>query len=370
MHGSRDNELAVRWLQFGVFSPINRLHSSDNLFSGKEPWNFPAFEKEIMIRFLQLRHQLVPYLYSMNRMASKEGRPLMLPMYYEYPERQESYEQKNQYYFGTELIAAPVTAPMDREAMLSEVTVWLPDGIWYDFFTGKIYRGGTRRNMYRSLEEIPVLAKAGAILPMVDEQSVFESNSTENPEKLHIRVFTGDSGAFTLWEDEGITASDSDADWCSTRLEQCVLGNETEFIISPAEGNLRVLSGSRSWCVEFVGLKAQTVTVEINGETQNDLIAAWECQDGVRGISTRVILSDIPVSARITLKLTAEVREDSSMLKRAENILMKAQTPYDQKQQVYTLLKSGAGFLQIINQLYSMKLNPVLYGAIVELLSD
>ena len=109
MLGYRDNELALRWVQLGVFSPINRLHSSKNEFMGKEPWQFPMEIGEVMKEFLRLRHQMLPYLYTMNYRAYKENTPLILPMYYTYPAEQVAYTVKNEYEYGTAFIVAPVT---------------------------------------------------------------------------------------------------------------------------------------------------------------------------------------------------------------------------------------------------------------------
>ena len=113
MMGVRDDELATRWVQFGVFSPINRLHSTLDPFNSKEPWNFSQEACETMEDFLRLRHALVPYLYTMNRLASREGQPLMRPLYWAEPENHDAYEFPNAYYFGTELLCVPVTEKRD-----------------------------------------------------------------------------------------------------------------------------------------------------------------------------------------------------------------------------------------------------------------
>lgn len=87
MEGSRDDELMVRWVQYGVFSPILRLHSSWNHFNGKEPWNYDRKEEAVIKQFLRLRHMLIPYLYTMNYRAYSGGEPLVQPLYYHYPDR-------------------------------------------------------------------------------------------------------------------------------------------------------------------------------------------------------------------------------------------------------------------------------------------
>ena len=119
-----------------VFSPINRLHSSKNEFMGKEPWQFPMEIGEVMKEFLRLRHQMLPYLYTMNYRAYKENTPLILPMYYTYPAEQVAYTVKNEYEYGTAFIVAPVTEKSVQGVGRARTHVWLPEGTYIDFFTG------------------------------------------------------------------------------------------------------------------------------------------------------------------------------------------------------------------------------------------
>ncbi|MDQ9831272.1 glycoside hydrolase family 31 protein, partial [Acinetobacter baumannii] len=88
--------------------------------------------------------------------------------YYLEPEQNEAYEVKNEYYFGSELLVSPITEKQDPEAMAGKAKTWLPDGLWADFFSGMIYHGGRMINLFRGVENIPVLMKAGAIVPMKD----------------------------------------------------------------------------------------------------------------------------------------------------------------------------------------------------------
>ena len=118
---------------------------------------------------LRQRHAMIPYLYTMNYRSYQESLPLVLPMYYEHPEERKAYEMKNQFWYGTEMIVAPITQPRVQGLNVAKVKVWLPEGIWYDIFTGVMYRGGRVLDMFRSLESIPVLAKAGGIVPFTDE---------------------------------------------------------------------------------------------------------------------------------------------------------------------------------------------------------
>ena len=249
MKGYRDEELSTRWIHFGVFSPIMRLHSSNSAFTGKEPWNYNAVSENIMKRYLKLRHEMIPYLYTMNYHASHDGQPLIRPMYYLEPEQPEAYEVPNEYYFGTELVVCPITEPTDKAAGTACVKAWIPEGKWYDIFSGLKYDGGRMLELYRSLEDIPVLAKEGAIIPLTDLTEY--TNSVENPKELAVKIVPGKKNAFILMEDTGDTFEDKEENWAQTKLEWI---NENEFIIHPANGNLDVIPKRRTWKMEFYGI--------------------------------------------------------------------------------------------------------------------
>ncbi|MBO7252974.1 MAG: DUF4968 domain-containing protein, partial [Oscillospiraceae bacterium] len=199
MQGYRDDELTTRWVQLGVFSPIMRLHSSVNEFYGKEPWNYNLASEKIMTEYLQLRHKLIPYLYSMNYQTHLNSLPLVRPMYYHH-EEDLAYEVPNQFYFGTEMLVCPITEPANADTLHGSFDAWLPEGGWYDFFTGRYYRGGKQIRLNRDLNNIPVFVKAGGIVPMAEN---FLQSHLGNPEKLNVHVFNGAAGSFDLYEDKG-----------------------------------------------------------------------------------------------------------------------------------------------------------------------
>lgn len=127
----------------------------------------------------------------------------MEPLYYRWSEAPEAYEHPDQYFFGTQLMAAPVTSPRIDGLNVAKVPVWLPEGTWYDCYTGMVYTGGRTLDLYRSLDSIPVLAPAGAILPLTDE--ITGAQAASNPASLRIKVFAGADGDFTLYEDDNTT---------------------------------------------------------------------------------------------------------------------------------------------------------------------
>ncbi|GAA2737252.1 glycoside hydrolase family 31 protein [Pedococcus aerophilus] len=207
--GYKDDELATRWVQLGVFSPINRLHSGFNPFNTKEPWRFGTRAQQVMTEFLRLRHQLLPYLATMN-VRAHEGRPIVEPMYYEHPDQPDAWTVPNQFMFGTDLLVAPITSPADAETGLGRVKAWLPEGEWVDLFTGMRYRGGRVLHLHRDLGSIPVLARAGTILPVVPADAL--GGGTDPASRIELRVVPGADGEFTLVEDR------DDQRWARTRI--------------------------------------------------------------------------------------------------------------------------------------------------------
>lgn len=197
MSGETDGQLYLRFIQFGVFSPINRLHCSNNKGLTKEPWFYENGTGEIAQNFLRFRHRLIPFLYSASYATHSRGRALIEPMYYDYPNDREAYDYVNEYTFGG-LIVSPVTEKL-RDDGFARVDMWLPNGKYTDIFTGDEYSvsdDGKRVTLLRRLESLPVLAKAGTILPL----SLDKGNSVKNPQALEIKVFSG-KGEYTLYED-------------------------------------------------------------------------------------------------------------------------------------------------------------------------
>ena len=197
MCGIKDDELFVRFVQFGVFSPINRLHSTKNKTFSKMPDRYPNGTGEIVNRFLRLRHAMIPFLYSASCENTEEGLALIEPMYYAYPDCEDAYQCPGQYLFGRELIVAPITEK-GKESHMSSVDVWLPEGRWTDIFTGHTYTGGKWQKMTRFLDSMPVLAKQGGFLVL---DGAPEGNAVALPHCLKVLCFHGD-GDYTLYEDQ------------------------------------------------------------------------------------------------------------------------------------------------------------------------
>ena len=261
MNGVQDDEIYLRWLQLGVFSPINRLHSSNSDFMGKEPWKKSYAVCHVSERFLRLRHKLIPYLYAANYRTHTFGEPICMPMYYRY-DRPEAYEVKNQYIFGGQLIVCPITTPADKKLNLASVDVWLPEGRWTDIFNGRIYEGGRFVKMYRDIDSIPVLAPAGAIVPMYKND---RTNDLSLEQPLEIHIWRG-NGSYDLYEDDGETMAYQNGESAITKFELEEGDGTLKLTITPPTCSNGVLPEEREMTIVFADIKHESVTVKIKNE--------------------------------------------------------------------------------------------------------
>ena len=259
MLGVQDDELYLRWLQYGVFSPINRLHSSNSEFMGKEPWKRSWQVQQLAEQFLRLRHKLIPYLYTANYRTHTAGEPLCMPLYYRHQCKQ-AYEAKNEYYFGSQLLVSPITKPAHRKLNLGYADTWLPEGRWTDIFTGRIYNGGQWVRMYRDMDSIPVLAKEGAIVPMYRSA---DTNDLSLQQDLKIHLWRG-NGSFELYEDDGATMDYQKGAFAITTFVLEEQGNSLRLTITPPKDTNGLLPKQRKMYLKFRDVEAdeQCVLVE------------------------------------------------------------------------------------------------------------
>lgn len=352
MWGERDDEMMTRWVQYGVFSPINRLHSSNNPFSGKEPWRYNDHARNVMGNYLRLRHALIPYLYSMNRRASRDALPLIQPMYYAEPEREEAYQVPNEYYFGTELLVSPVTTPSDRVSLAAKTRAWLPEGLWSDFFSGTVYAGGKMTDLWRTIDNLPVLMKAGAIIPLTNG----DGNSVENPNALEVRVFPVANGHFTLWEDAGDTPEDKDENWASTELTW----KNGVFTVCPASGNLTVLPEKRSWKIVFCSVKDCKATVRVGG---HPVINKTDYDANHNRLT--VLISATEITKPITVSFREPLVIADNRAQRIYEVLERAQMNYDLKKKIWKEIEKSEAV-----DLDSLKMDENVRACLRELLNQ
>lgn len=187
------HDILMRWFQWGVFCPIFRMHGYQ---SETEPWKYGEKVEGEMRELLNLRYQLLPYIYSQSWEVSQHNSTIMRPMVMDFKEDEKAVNQAYQYMFGKSVLVAPVISPE-----IENWQVYLPEGTsWFDFWTGKNYKGGQTILADASKNKIPLFVKSGAIIPY---GPVMQYSSEKSNEEMTVKVYTGNNGSFELYEDEG-----------------------------------------------------------------------------------------------------------------------------------------------------------------------
>jgi alpha-D-xyloside xylohydrolase len=185
-----NNELFTRWFQFGAFCPIFRIHGggSRELYST----NWSASTKANLLKIDNLRYRLMPYIYSLAWRVTDEGYTMLRHLVFDYQDDPSVFDVGDQFLFGPAFLVNPVLS-----AGATSRSAYLPEGTWYDFWTGSTRAGGGTTTVDAPLSEIPLLVKAGSIVPMGPNIQY----ATESADPMEIRIYRGKDGSFTLYED-------------------------------------------------------------------------------------------------------------------------------------------------------------------------
>jgi alpha-glucosidase (family GH31 glycosyl hydrolase) len=351
MFGTRDDELALRWLQLGVFSPILRLHSSNNPFLVKEPWRYGPQIQAAMGYALRLRHRLIPYLHTMNHLAATQGVALVRPMYYLHPKHEAAYRVANQFAFGTQLLVAPITTPCDPVTRLGTVRGWLPDGVWVDLFTGLVYDGDRELEWHRDDASMPALLPIGAVLPL---SAADDLDARANPQRLEIVVVPGADGRFTLIEDDG-TGADADTIPTATTTISWDQTSGT-LTLGPVIGPAQVVPSWRTWTVTVLGVGLEEVS-HPEAQPSTDF----------SGVS---VVVEAATSVRTEISLGTKLQPRTSGLSaRLFELLNRAQYPFEEKAWIWRTVTSTRPATTKIVELQGRQMPERLRSAIVELLT-
>jgi len=192
-------ELNARWFEFATFCPLTRIHGELRV---REPWTFggdthPAYKA--IVKFDRLRYRLLPYVYSVAGAVTQDGDTMMRPLVMDFPDDATARTLADEYLFGPGLLVAPVTTYQARSR-----AVYLPStaGGWFDFWTGRAASGGRTIEAPAPYEEIPLYVRSGTILPVGPQ---IQYTAEKAPDPITLYVYTGSDGAFTLYEDDGVT---------------------------------------------------------------------------------------------------------------------------------------------------------------------
>lgn len=258
-NGIEDNELYARFVQLGVFSPIMKFGSDDGKYYKREPWRWGIKTYNIVKDYLNLRHQLIPYLYTEAYRYHKYGEPLLVPLYYKYYEYYDDERFRNEYYFGSELFVAPITKKKDYIMNRVIHKMFIPEGVWYDFVTGKKFPGGKQYVGFFKDQDYPIFAKAGAIIPLGIGETL---NDTNPPKDMEIHIFPGRSNSYTLYEDDGVTDLYLKDLYLLTKIEYNYSPNNYKVNIKALEGKNGIVPEYRNYKFKFRNTKeAKNITV-------------------------------------------------------------------------------------------------------------
>ncbi|HSV85589.1 MAG TPA: TIM-barrel domain-containing protein [Levilinea sp.] len=360
--GMEDGELFTRWTQFGVFSPILRMHATRDPYIDHCPWAYDQNTLHASRAALRLRHAFVPYIYTMSWRNEQQGIPLVLPMYYEHPAVDDAYECVQQYYFGSELLAAPVTLPADPEVGLAKQVVWLPEGDWIDFFTGEHYAGGAWRSLYLGREEIPVFARPGAIVPLASGDAV---DGIQNPVELEVYIFPGASRRFELFEDDGESNAYRQGAYRITPFRQEWNENRLRFQVEPVQGFVNAGPNPRTFTLLFRGIVSpEQVEAQVDGQP-------LEIEPDYDPKTSTLQISGIHLAAasRLSVQLIAGgdtlIDRRSRMLQHMRKLLWAARMPTYIKQRIEAALPDMQRDICAIEQ-FAAVMTPAQLRAFIE----
>lgn len=353
MPGYRDDECTVRWIQYGVFSPILRLHSTNSRWMSKEPWLYRNECMLVMKHAMQLRHRLVPYIFSVNMAAIL---PLVQPLYWNFPDRAEAYRYPNQYYFGPSLVVAPIVIPRNKITNLAKTQVWIPPRRHVDVFTGTVYTGDREIEMYRPLECIPVLAPEGSIIPLENDEPGI---GCSNPDSFDVIVIVGHDGQFEIIEDQ----------------RDDVRGKSEGQRVIPIKydqkkGQLTFVTAKKSWIFRFISanLDPSHVQVSFDGSVSKKAKCSAEYSSGVQ-----CTVVQLPTHLEQSKKATIELGASPSLTildhsTKLIEMLYDFQIEFETKDRIWEIVQTTQSPAVKVGRILSLGLEETIYGPVLELL--
>jgi alpha-glucosidase (family GH31 glycosyl hydrolase) len=222
-------ELYIRWIQFGAFNPIMRPHGVDN--QATEPWGYGAEAERVAKAFIELRYRLLPYIYTLARETFETGIPPVRPLFFVDPHDPALAERDDAYMFGPSFLVAPIVGDGQRSK-----NVYLPEGLWVDYWTDSFHEGGTTVTVDAPLDRLPLFVRSGAIIPM---QRVMDYVGAEPLDTLLLDVFPAYSAladTFYLYEDDDVSLDYQQGEFTKTPLFQAMTSDSQSVVLKITVG--------------------------------------------------------------------------------------------------------------------------------------
>jgi len=288
--GHLADDLYARWMQLGVFQPVDRMHSDHG---DRLPWNYTGAAQASAETSLRLRETLVPYTYTLAQQANATGVPIVRPLYLDYPTQDAAYTNPQEYLYGDNVLVAPITTPNDANGNGS-VTAWIPPGTWTDYFTGTSYTGPSTATITDPLSQMPVLIKAGGIMPV---RTNYVANQQQQPlTEVTANVAAGADGSFTLYQDAGEGTGHQAGQSTSTPLSW--QDASRTFTVGATTGSYPGAPTSRAYTLRLSNSVAPT-SVEVDGARLPE--TAWSYNTNTRTVT--VTTASLPVGTAHTVTL-------------------------------------------------------------------
>ena len=264
-HGAKiPFDLYARWVEFGTFSPILRMHSAhENPYEGnvRMPWTYGKKGMELDKKYFTLRIQMIPYIYTYTRLAYERSVPLLRPLYLQYPDLDEAYKHPHEYFFGKEMLVAPVVDSTNSRK------IYLPPGKWINFFTGKKYDGNQSFTAKYGVDETPVFVREGSIIP---EQPDMAYSNAKPLNKVILKIYGSGKGNFNLYEDDGVSLKYKKGKYAWTKMIYFTNSDGSHhLVIGPTQGSFDGQVKKRSYLVQINSIPKPS-SVSVNGKTFKD----------------------------------------------------------------------------------------------------
>ncbi|MEJ5995703.1 TIM-barrel domain-containing protein [Pedobacter sp. Du54] len=225
-----DPELYIRWVQFGMFSPIALVFGMDHP-GYKEPWKYGDEALRNFKKYDLLRYRLFPYLYTTMHQQYETGVPMMRALVLDHQDDENVYEIADQYMFGDHLLIAPVTT---KGAITR--SVYLPKGTWFNYWTGQKYDGHAYHHVVAPLDTLPIFVKGGSIIPMQPEMRY----SDENPvDVITLAVFPYGKSSYNFYEDDKLSLNYQNGNFSLTKITSTVFGANLNLTIDAPLGKFK-----------------------------------------------------------------------------------------------------------------------------------
>lgn len=305
---STNPELYTRWLQYGVFSPILRTHSTTGIKMSRLPWDFETKYAEVLSQYINLRYELAPYIYTMARKTYDTGISLCRPLYYDYPNQQASYNNRTEYLFGDDLLIAPIASPSTNG--VSTMNVWLPKGDWVEWFSGEKLSGDQNLQRHFTLDEYPIYVKSGSVIPTYPKIQ----NLKQNCDTLILKVFGRGDTKSNFYEDGGDDDNYKNGAFAVREFTTAAKNENSQTLqISAVKGSFEGMAASKTFIINFKGL-AMPKSITVNGKLLHSISEDnknnrnWEYL--VDEVAVRLNLPDIKSAEDITIEATYDITPD------------------------------------------------------------